>query len=52
MGNRIRSMKPNITNYYVTNVRNQYTSITNDLGGFVGAIEIEIEIAIGIERRE
>jgi len=35
MGNRIRSVKPNIINYYTVNSRNQYTSISNNLGGGV-----------------
>jgi RHS repeat-associated protein len=35
MGNRIRSMKPNVTNYYTSNSRNQYVAISNNLGGTV-----------------
>lgn len=34
VGNRIRSEKPSVTNYYTVNNRNQYTSISNSLGAF------------------
>jgi len=32
-GNRIRAVKPDIINYYTVNSRNQYISISNNLGG-------------------
>ncbi|MFA7172230.1 MAG: RHS repeat-associated core domain-containing protein [Kiritimatiellia bacterium] len=35
LGNRIRSIKPNITNYYTVNALNQYTTISNSFGASV-----------------